>query len=143
MEWRIRITLVLALIVSAGLCHSTERVVIVLDASVGMWEPFQTGTPRHVAVRDAVGTLIESLTVQQQQLELGLHTIGGRSDITVDFGCEDTDTLVETGPIEPWQWTAALAGAGAGDRKSRRIVHGERRRGPDRGSHVRRRPVSP
>jgi Ca-activated chloride channel family protein len=110
MEWRIRITLVLALILSAVLCHGTERVVIVLDASVGMWEPFQTGTPRHVAVRDAVGTLIESLTVQQQQLELGLHTIGGRSDITVDFGCEDTDTLVETGPIEPWQWTTALAG---------------------------------
>jgi Ca-activated chloride channel family protein len=80
-----------------------------LDASMGMWEPFQTGTPRIVAVRNAINAFVVTLDVSEGELEIGLRTIGGRSDISMDSGCGDTDTLVPRGPVDPAQWSAALS----------------------------------
>jgi Ca-activated chloride channel family protein len=118
---RVLNTAIIILLMSPGLCQGTERVEIVLDASMGMWEPFQTGTPRHVAVRDAIRAFVESPLVQEQPLKLGLRTIGGRSEITVDSGCGDTDTLVNAGPVEPAHWSSVLSDVDP--RGGRALVH--------------------
>jgi len=101
--------LVLAMILAAGVCQAAERIEILLDASMGMWEPFQTGTPRIVAVRSAVNTLVASPDVSARKMEIALRTIGGRSDVVVDSGCTDTDILVPSGPADPALWSAVLA----------------------------------
>ena len=102
-------TAIVILLMSSVLCQGTERVEIVLDASMEMWESFQTGIPRIVAARDAINTFVNSPGVQGQELEIGLRTVGGRSEITIGSGCTDTDTLVTSGPIEPARWSAALS----------------------------------
>ena len=63
-------------LLSAGLCHGTERIEIVLDASMGMWDSFPEGTPRIVAARTAINAFVVSPTVSDQRLEIALRTMG-------------------------------------------------------------------
>lgn len=109
MKRRSHSILVLALILTAGLSQGADRIEILLDASMGMWEPFQNGTPRIAAVRSALNTLVASPDVSARRLEIGLRTIGGRSDVVADSGCVDTDVLVPGGPVDPALWSAVLA----------------------------------
>jgi Ca-activated chloride channel family protein len=97
------------LLLIAGPCQAVDRIEILLDASMGMWEPFQTGTPRIAAVRSAINALIASPDVSARRMEIGLRTIGGRADFFDDSGCADTGVLVPSGPVNPSLWSAILA----------------------------------
>jgi len=92
-----------------GPSHAVERIEILLDNSMGMWEPFQTGTPRITAVRTAIKALIASPDISERRLEISLRTFGGRSDIVVDSGCSDTDVLVPEGPVDSARWSALIS----------------------------------
>jgi Ca-activated chloride channel family protein len=96
-------------LLSATLCYGTERVEILLDASMKMWDSFPDGTPRIVAVRTAIDAFSVSPAARGQKFDFGLRTIGGRSDITVESGCADSQVLIANGPIDPKQWSSALA----------------------------------
>jgi Ca-activated chloride channel family protein len=109
------------LMMIAGVCHGTEHIEIVLDTSMGMWESFADGTPRIAAVRAAMDAFVVSPAASGQNFEFGLRTIGGRSDITVDFGCADSDSLIAGGPVDPAHWSATLAGLDL--RGGRALVH--------------------
>jgi Ca-activated chloride channel family protein len=104
-----RFVLACCCLLIAGPCQAAERIEILLDASMGMWQTFQTGTPRIAAVRSAINTLVASPDVSARRMEIGLRTIGGRSDIVVDSGCADSDVLVPGGPVDPAVWSAVLA----------------------------------
>jgi Ca-activated chloride channel family protein len=97
------------LVLAAGPCHGTEYVEIVLDTSMEMWDLFPDGTPRVVAVRTVLEAFVVSPAATGRNLEFGLRTIGGRSDITIDSGCADSDSLIATGPVDSERWSAALA----------------------------------
>jgi Ca-activated chloride channel family protein len=116
-----RFALASCCLLSAGLCHAAERIEILLDASMGMWEPFQTGTPRIAAVRGALNALVVSPDVGEWDLEIGLRTIGGRSEIVVDSGCGDAETLIPNGPVDPARWSKALSDIDP--RGGRSLVH--------------------
>lgn len=104
-----------------GLCHGGERVEIVLDTSMEMWNPFQSGPTRIVAARSALNDFILSPTVQDRQLEIGLRAVGGRSDIAEDFDCTDSVPLINGGPVDPGAWSSALDGLDP--RGGRALVH--------------------
>ncbi len=97
------------MLLAIGLCHGGDRVEIVLDASMEMWDTLPDGTPRIVAVRSAIDAFVVSPAASGQQFDLGLRTIGGRSDITMDSGCAESQALIATGPVDPTRWSAALA----------------------------------
>lgn len=96
-------------LLSAGLCAATERVEIVLDASMEMWKSFPDGTPRIVALRTAIDAFAASPAAGGRKFNFGIRTIGGRSDITSDSGCADSESLIAAGPVDPMQWTSVLA----------------------------------
>lgn len=104
MERRSRALLFVLLLSIAGICDATERVVIVLDASEAMWQSFQTGVPRIVAARQALETLIVSPDVTNRDLEIGLRTIGGQTDMVAESGCGDIATLIPSAPVDPTAW---------------------------------------
>ena len=95
-------------LLSATLCHGTERIEIVLDTSMEMWETLQDGTPRIMAIRTAIDSFVVSPAASGQKFDFGLRTIGGLSDITRDSGCADSTSLIANGPIDPLQWSSAL-----------------------------------
>ena len=97
------------LLLATGLCHGAERVEIVLDTSMEMWDSFPDGTPRIVAVRSAIDAFVVSPAAGGQKFEFGLRTVGGRSDITEDSGCTDSDSLIANGPVDPTHWSSVLA----------------------------------
>jgi len=92
-----------SLIVAAGLCNGTERVEIVLDTSMEMWDSFPDGTPRIVAIRTAIDAFVVSPAAGGQRFEFGLRTI------TEDSGCTDSESLIANGPVNPTHWSSALA----------------------------------
>jgi len=107
---RLHISLIgLCWVLSAALCHSTERIEIVLDTSMGMWGTLPDGTPRIVAIRTAIDAFVVSPAASGQKFAIGLRTIGGRSDITRDSGCADSESLIANGPIDYTEWSLALA----------------------------------
>jgi Ca-activated chloride channel family protein len=105
----------------AALCHGTERIEIVLDASMGMWDSFPSGTPLIVTARTAINSIAVSPAVRDLKLEIGLRTIGGRSEISEGSGCGDSESVVATGPVDPPQWSSALADLDP--RGGRALVH--------------------
>jgi len=92
-----------------------------LDASMGMWDTLPDGTPRIVAVRAAIDAFVVSPAASGQKFTFGLRTIGGRSDITRASGCADSRSLIANGPIDPIQWSSALANLEI--RGGRALVH--------------------
>jgi len=108
-------------LLAASLCPGAERVEIVLDTSMGMWDTFPTGTPRIVAARSAMNAFVVSPAVREFELEIGLRTVGGRSEISEGSGCGDSETVVATGPVDPPQWSSALADLDP--RGGRALVH--------------------
>jgi hypothetical protein len=116
-----RLVPALCWLLTAGLCHATEGIEILLDASTEMWEPFQNGTPRVVAVRDAINAFAVSPEVSARGIEIGLRTVGGRTDILDDLGCEDADVVIPRGPVDPSHWSAVLFDLDP--RGSRALVH--------------------
>ena len=108
-------------LLAASLCPGAERVEIVLDTSMGMWDTFPTGTPRIVAARSAINAFVVSPAVREFELEIGLRTVGGRSEIFEGSGCGDSETVVATGPVDPPQWSSALADLDP--RGGRALVH--------------------
>ena len=97
------------LLLAIGLSQGGERVEFVLDASMGMWDTLPEGTPRIVAIRTAMDAFVVSPAAVGQKFDFGLRTIGGRSDMTTDSGCADSQVLITNGPIDPTQWSSALA----------------------------------
>jgi Ca-activated chloride channel family protein len=97
------------LLLVTGLGHSIERVEFVLDTSMEMWDSFQDGSPRIVAIRTAIDAFVVSPAAGGENFEFGLRTIGGRSDITKDSGCAESESLIANGPIDPTRWSSALA----------------------------------
>ena len=90
-------------------CDSIERIEIVLDTSMGMWDTLPDGTPRIVAIRTAIDAFVVSPASSRQKFTFGLRTIGGRSDFTTDSGCADSASLIANGPMDYTQWSSALA----------------------------------
>jgi Ca-activated chloride channel family protein len=76
---------------------------------MGMWDTLPDGTPRIVAIRTAIDAFVVSPAASGQKFDFGLRTIGGHSDITRDSGCADSKALIANGPINPEQWSSALA----------------------------------
>jgi Ca-activated chloride channel family protein len=113
--------LFIGLLLAAGLCHGAEHIEIVLDTSTEMWDLFPDGTPRIVAIRTALEAFLMSPAATGRNMEFGLRTIGGRSDITDDSGCADSDNLIPNGPVDPERWSAALANLDL--RGGRALVH--------------------
>ena len=108
-------------LLSAALCHSAERIEIVLDTSMEMWNLFPDGTPRIVAIRTAIDAFVVSPAARGQNFEFGLRTIGGRSEFTRDSGCADSESLIANGPIDPTRWSSVLAALDY--RGGRALVH--------------------
>jgi len=102
------LTLGFCWLLATGVCHGGERIEIVLDTSMEMWNPYQSGPPRIIAARSAINDFVVSPTVRAMQLEIGLRTIGGNSDIVEDYGCTDSVPVVNGGPVDPATWSAAL-----------------------------------
>ena len=98
-----------SLLLAIGLCHGGEPIEIVLDTSMCMWDTLPDGTLRIAAVRTAIEAFVVSPAATGQNFEFGLRTIGGRSDITMGSGCADSQVLITGGPVDPTQWTSALA----------------------------------
>jgi Ca-activated chloride channel family protein len=109
MAKRLCVLLVVTVLSIVGVCDATERVVIVLDASEAMWQSFQTGVPRIVAARQALNALIASPDVMNRDLEIGLQTIGGQSDMVAESGCGDVVTLIPSAPVDPATWFGVLS----------------------------------
>ena len=55
----------------AGIAHATDRVEIVVDVSASMWSVLQDGTPRVVAVREALEDLAMTLGATRGGPEVG------------------------------------------------------------------------
>jgi Ca-activated chloride channel family protein len=117
----LQIAITTGLMMIAGLCHATEHIEIVLDTSMEMWGSFPDGTTRIVAVRKAINAFVASPAAGGEKFEFGLRTIGGRSEITIDSGCADSDSLIANGPVDPAHWSSALAGLDL--RGGRALVH--------------------
>lgn len=88
---------------------------------MGMWDPLSSGTPRIVAARMAINAFVVSPIIRDLRLEIGLRTIGGRFDISEGSGCGDSETVVTGGPVDPSQWSSALADLDP--RGGRTLVH--------------------
>ncbi len=114
-------TAIAVLLLANGLCHGAERIEIVLDTSMEMWNPYQSGPPRIVAARSALNAFVVSPAARDMKLEIGLRTIGGGSDIAENFDCTDSGSLINGGPVDPAVWSSALEGLDP--RGGRALVH--------------------
>jgi len=88
--------------------HAVDNVEIVLDSSMEMWELVSQNTPRIAAVRSSVDAFVNSPSILESEIEIGLRTIGGRFEIVDESGCQDSTQLIQPGIVDPAVWSAAL-----------------------------------
>ena len=104
-----KVAWILAVMLGAGIAHATDRVEIVVDVSASMWSVLQDGTPRVVAVREALEDLAMTLGATRGGPEVGLRAVGGTSDLWHGASCGDTEVLVPVGPVQYPDWRLAVA----------------------------------
>jgi Ca-activated chloride channel family protein len=103
-----RITLTIAALLIAGVGGGADRVEIIVDDSAAMWGTLDGKVARVVALREALAGFALATSLQDDDLEIGLRTMGGRHELIDDSACDDTGLIVPIGPVEPAQWHEAL-----------------------------------
>ncbi len=104
----VRIVLTIAALLIAGVSGGTDRVEIIIDNSAAMWGAVGGKEPRVIALREALASFALAVSLQDDDLEIGLRTMGGRHELIDDDACDDTGLIVPFGPVEPTQWHEAL-----------------------------------
>jgi len=98
----------IVLIGTAGLCHGADRVEIIIDNSAAMWGAVGGKEPRAIALREALASFAVSTRLLDEDLEIGLRTMGGMYELIDDGACDDTTLIVPIGTVEPTQWSEAI-----------------------------------
>jgi len=104
----VRIALTIAALLIAGVGGGADRVEIIIDGSAAMWGTLGGKVARVVALREALAAFALATSLQDDDLEIGLRTMGGRHELIDDGACDDTGLIVPIGPVEPAQWQEAL-----------------------------------
>jgi Ca-activated chloride channel family protein len=86
-----------------------DRVDIVLDASLSMWERLGNDGPKIVALRRAVAEVLSSPDLARDRFEMALRTVGGHFEVIDDRGCADTRLVLASAPVDPDLWQQVLA----------------------------------
>lgn len=102
------IALTIAVLLIAGVGGGADRVEIIIDNSAAMWGALGGKEPRVIALREALGSFAVSTSMLNDDLEIGLRTMGGRHELIDDGACDDTGLIVPIGPVDPVQWQEAL-----------------------------------
>ena len=107
LSWRLRAVLTAALALLAyaaqpGTASAESNAVLVFDHSSSMWTPVN-GTPKIVAARDMVKTLIEE---NEGKLNLGMLLFGAKKN-----SCDDLDAVKPVGTIDIKSYSQVLDGA--------------------------------
>lgn len=93
------LAILLAVLGGAGPARAESNAVLIFDHSSSMWTQVN-GTPKIVATRDLVKTLIEEY---EGKLNLGLLLFGAKKS-----SCDDIEMLKPVGPIDTKAYSAAL-----------------------------------
>ncbi len=104
----VRIALTIAALLIARVGGGADRVEIIIDDSAAMWGTLGGKVARVVALREALAGFALATSLQDNDLEIGLRTMGGRHELIDDGACDDTGLIVPIGPVEPAQWHEAL-----------------------------------
>ncbi len=108
MACQTRFALTIAALLLTGVSGGTDRVEIIIDNSAAMWDAVGGNEPRVIALREALGSFAVSTSMLNDDLEIGLRTMGGRHELIDDGACDNTELIVPFGPVEPTQWREAL-----------------------------------
>ncbi len=104
----INLAITIVFIAAAGLCHGADRVEIIIDNSAAMWGMVGGKEPRVIALREALASFTVSTNLLNEDLEIGLRTMGGMYELIDDGACDDTTLIVPIGPVEPTRWHEAI-----------------------------------
>ncbi|MBD3853282.1 MAG: hypothetical protein IFJ96_00760, partial [Acidobacteria bacterium] len=104
----LNLAITMVLMVAASLCHGADRVEIIIDNSAAMWGTVGGKDLRVIALREALASFAVSTREINEELEIGLRTMGGRHELIDDDACGDTTLIVPIGPVEPTQWREAI-----------------------------------
>jgi Ca-activated chloride channel family protein len=104
----IRSAITAVLTVAASIGHGADRVEVLVDASMEMWQPLSSGVPRIVEVRLAFDAFVNSPAMRDANLDIGLRLIGGSAEMVDGDGCEDSTPVIASGPVVPSQWIEEL-----------------------------------
>jgi Ca-activated chloride channel family protein len=102
------IALTIAALLIARVGGGADRVEIIIDDSAAMWSTLGGKVARVVALRQALAGFALATSLQDNDLEIGLRTMGGRHELIDDGACDDTGLIVPIGPVVPAQWQEAL-----------------------------------
>jgi len=105
----VRIALTIAALLIAGVGGGTDRVEFIIDDSAAMWDTLGGKVARVVALREALAGFALATSLQDNNLEIGLRTMGGRHELIDDGACDGTGLIVPIGPVEPALWQEALS----------------------------------
>ena len=104
----LNLAITIVLMVAVSLCHGAGRVEIIIDNSAAMWGTVGGKDLRVIALREALASFAVSTREINEELEIGLRTMGGRHELIDDDACDDTTLIVPIGPVEPTQWHEAI-----------------------------------
>ena len=85
-----RFALTIAALLIAGVSGGADRVEIIVDNSAAMSDAVGGKEPRVIALREVLGSFAVSTNMLNNDLEIGLRTMGGRHELTDDGACDDT-----------------------------------------------------
>jgi len=85
-----------------------DRVEIIVDNSAAMWGAGGGKEPRVIALREALASFAVSTNLLNEDLEIGLRTMGGMYELIDDGACDDTALIVPIGPVELTRWRDAI-----------------------------------
>ena len=103
-----RIALTIAALLISGVGGGADRIEIIVDDSAAMWGTLGGKVARVVALREALATFALATSLHDDNLEIGLRTMGGRHELIGEGACDDTGLIVPIGPVEPTVWGEAL-----------------------------------
>jgi len=104
----LNLAITMVLMVAASLCHGADRVEIIIDNSAAMWGMVGGKEPRVIALREALASFTVSTNLLNEDLEIGLRTMGGKYELIDDGACDDTTLILPIGPVEPTRWREAI-----------------------------------
>jgi len=83
-----RIVLTIAALLIAGVSGGADRIEIIIDDSAAMWGALGGENARVVALREALANFALAVSLQDDDLKIGLRTMGGHHEL-IDDGPED------------------------------------------------------
>ncbi|MGD9253523.1 MAG: hypothetical protein PVG92_06280 [Holophagae bacterium] len=110
MIWRaISCVFVIVLACSPVPGEGADRVEIVLDASLSMWERLGNDGPKIVVLRRAFAEVLGSPDLSRNRYEMALRTVGGHFETIDDRGCGDVRLALGSAPVDRSLWQERLA----------------------------------